>query len=113
MNLDRFEGILDAQITRIRDVLGAKRDEYATRDVLSNFKKAAELRHCSVPEAIAGMMAKHTISVYDMVESGKSFPMDLWDEKITDHLNYLILLRAALAEHNGHPELDLELTQGA
>lgn len=100
MNVDRFEDILDTQIKRVRDVLGAKRDEYATAnvDVLANFKKSAHLRGCSVPQAISGMMVKHTVSIYDMVESDKEFPPEVWDEKITDHLNYLILIRAAVAE---------------
>jgi hypothetical protein len=105
MNLDRFNGILDAQLERVRDVLGVKRDEYANQDVLSNFKKAAILRKVDVPQAIAGMMAKHTVSVYDMVENGRSYSMAVWDEKITDHINYLILLRAALVESEGPTEL--------
>ena len=49
------------------------------------------------------MMAKHTTSVYDMVESGKPYSLELWDEKITDHINYLILLRAALID-NTNPD---------
>jgi len=95
---DQFEGILDAQIQRIRDVLVVKAAEYATEDTLANFRKVANLRSCTVPQAISGMMAKHTVSIYDMVESGHSFDIAQWDEKITDHLNYLILLRASLAE---------------
>lgn len=52
-----------------------------------------------MPQAISGMMAKHTVSIYDMVESGKPFELAQWDEKITDHICYLILLRAALVEN--------------
>ena len=57
------------------------------------------------------MMVKHTVSIFDMVESGKPFDLALWDEKITDHINYLILIRAALVENAEHPELDgLDIT---
>jgi len=105
MDSDRFEYILDAQIKRVQDVLVVKAAEYATEDRLANFKKAAGLRNVSPIQAISGMMAKHTVSIYDMAESGKTFPIDLWDEKITDHINYLILLRAALVDHNGTEEL--------
>jgi hypothetical protein len=100
MNLDRFENILAAQIKRVQDVLVVKAAEYATEDKLANFKKVANLRGVTVPQAILGMMAKHTVSIYDMTESGNPFPLDLWDEKITAHINYLILLRAALIEQN-------------
>lgn len=99
MELDRFEGILDAQIMRVRDILGVKRAEYADIDVLANFKKVAHLRGCSVPQAVSGMLAKHTVSIFDMIEGGKEYPVEIWDEKITDHINYLILLRASLAEY--------------
>jgi len=98
VNPERFEGILDAQIKRVRDVLVVKAAEYATQDKLANFKKVAHLRGVTQAQAISGMMAKHTVSIYDMIESGKSFPLGQWDEKITDHINYLILLRAALVE---------------
>lgn len=99
MELDRFEGILDAQITRIRDVLGIKRAEYANVDVLANFKKAAHLRGCGMPQAVGGMLVKHIVSIFDMVESGQPYPTEVWDEKITDAINYLILLRAALVDN--------------
>jgi hypothetical protein len=105
MDSDQFENILDAQIKRVRDVLVVKAAEYATEDHLANFKKAAQLRGVGLPQAITGMMVKHTVSVYDMVESSKAFPLDVWDEKITDHINYLILLRASLID-NVQPQQD-------
>lgn len=103
MNVEQFEGILDAQIKRVRDILVAKRAEYANQDVLANFKKSAHMRNCGIPQAVGGMMVKHTTSVYDMIESGKPYPIEVWDEKITDHINYLILLKACLIE-NANPD---------
>ena len=59
------------------------------------------LQHCSPERALAGMLAKHIISLYDMCfADGVSFGMDTWDEKITDSLNYLFLLKAIVKE--GH-----------
>lgn len=103
MKSEQFEGILDSQIKRVRDVLVAKRAEYANQDVLANFKKSAHMRNCGLPQAVSGMMVKHTTSIYDMIESGKPYPIEVWDEKITDHINYLILLQAALIE-NANPD---------
>lgn len=94
-----FTRVLDQQIDMCRSVLTKKSEGYSTAaDKLHNFKVAADIRGCSVPQAVAGMMVKHTVSIYDMCESDKSFDMDLWDEKITDHLNYLFLLKAAVLE---------------
>lgn len=93
-----FQFVLDAEIQRIRDVLEKKGVEYADEDQLFNFRRAAALKGCSLSQALAGMMVKHTVSIYDMVERGEQFPLEIWGEKITDHLNYLILLKAVLIE---------------
>jgi hypothetical protein len=52
----------------------------------------------SLAEAVAGMMVKHTVSIFTMVKDGKPHPEAKWDEKITDHIVWLILLKAALIE---------------
>lgn len=103
MNQDQFEGILDAQIKRVRDTLVVKTDEYATDDQLHNIRQVAELLGVAMPEAIAGMMAKHTVSIYTMIQDGKPHLVEKWDEKITDHIVWLILLKAALID-NANPE---------
>jgi hypothetical protein len=106
MTHDEFENVVDAQIKRVHDVLVVKAIEYGPVDRLGNFKKAAHLRGVGLPQAIGGMMIKHTVSIYDMIESGKPYSIDMWDEKITDHINYLILLRAALVENVDNPLLE-------
>lgn len=93
-----FDRLFEEQIERSRKVLCAKAKEYATADRLHNFKVAAALQGTTNAQALAGMMAKHTVSVYDMAESGKLYPIELWEEKITDHINYLLLLNALVRE---------------
>lgn len=101
MNTKRFDEIIERRIQRCRDVLYVKANEYATEDRLHNFKVAAELQHCTPITALAGMMAKHTVSVYDLIqrqEQGLAVPIEMWDEKIGDHINYLLLLSALVQE---------------
>lgn len=99
MQRAEFEIVLDAQITTVKDMLIGKRDEYADdEDVLHNFRNAANLTGETLEQALAGMMVKHTVSIYDMIATGEMFPLAKWDEKITDHINYLILLRAIVNE---------------
>lgn len=93
-----FNEMFLQQIKRCEGTLIAKAKEYATSDRLHNFKVAAALEACTPIQALAGMMAKHTVSVYDMALSGQEHPVALWDEKITDSINYLILLRALVEE---------------
>ncbi len=103
MNTNDFNAIIREQIDRCENTLCKKAEEYATEDRLHNFKVAAGLQDCLPTTALAGMMCKHTVSVYDMindVESGKDFPLELWDEKIGDSINYLLLLSALVRERN-------------
>lgn len=104
MTHQEFKKVLDDQVKRVYSVLDSKSTEYASRvNKLANFHRAAPLLGISVPQVVASFMAKHTVSIYDMVNSGKSYPMSTWDEKITDHINYLILLRAAISENTEPP----------
>lgn len=101
MNNKDFDRLMEAQLKRCIDVLLDKAGQYAEDgDRLHNFRVAAALENRSVPDALGGMMAKHTTSIYDMVRDPNwdEFPLDLWEEKITDHLNYLFLLNAAVRE---------------
>lgn len=99
MNAERFDNLLNDQIARTIEVLGSKAGEYASdKDRLHNFKASASLQGITPMEALRGKMAKHTISIYDMIGSGRVYPIEMWDEKIGDHINYLILLRALATE---------------
>ena len=99
MNSKTFDRIFKEQNERSEKILCGKAKEYAQDDErLHNFKVAAALQGLTPIQALAGMMAKHTISVYDMCWSGKEYPIELWAEKITDHINYLHLLNALVRE---------------
>ena len=101
MTSEKFNQLLEETLDKCKNTLGVKAEEYATSDRLHNFKIAATLQGCSPMTALAGMMAKHTVSVYDLigrVEYGVDVPLELWDEKIGDHINYLILLSALVRE---------------
>ena len=101
MNTETFNKVIREQIERCEAALCKKADEYATDDMLHNFKVAAGIQNCLPTTALGGMMAKHTVSVYDMIrglEEGTAYPIELWNEKITDSINYLLLLAAAVRE---------------
>lgn len=98
MDVNTFDSITTKQLKRCTDILLNKAKEYATEDRLHNFKVAASLQNCLPKQALAGMMAKHSVSVYDMCMSNKNYSIESWDEKITDHINYLLLLRAIVTD---------------
>ena len=96
MNIETFENIVKEQIDKCKYTLITKNKEYATEDVFHAFKKAAALEGITKEQALAGMMAKHTVSIYDMI--GQEYSLDRWDEKIGDNINYLLILAAMLRE---------------
>jgi hypothetical protein len=99
MNHRDFNVVFKTQMQRCEEVLGLKSAEYATTaDKLHNFKVAAYLQGLTIDQALGGMMAKHSVSIYDLIGKNEPSSMELWDEKITDHINYLILLKAILVE---------------
>lgn len=102
MTQSQFADVFKSLVGKCESILLSKSQEYsAGGDKLHNFKIAASLAQCSNEKALAGMMIKHTVSVYDMIndlENGKRFSLEKWDEKIVDSINYLILLKALLVE---------------
>lgn len=98
MNIKEFEDVITNQIGRSSSMLNIKGKEYATEDRLHQFRKASHLRNTSMKDVLAGMMIKHTTSIYDMCNSQNIYSEEVWNEKITDHINYLLLLRAVVEE---------------
>lgn len=99
MTNKRFEDVISEQIAHSVAVLDAKNNEYNGQTVnrFHSFEIAANLENKTMKQALAGMMAKHTVSIYDMCDKGE-FSLEKWTEKITDHINYLLLLKAMIVE---------------
>ena len=107
MIASKFNEVTERRIKMCLDMLGVKSAEYATEDRLHNFKVAAEIQNCTPVKALGGMMCKHTVSVYDLIndfEAGKEIPIELWNEKIGDSINYLLLLTALVEESRNREE---------
>ena len=102
MTNKEFNQAVDDQLDLCKSLLCKKGQEYDSDsgDRFHAFKVAAALQNETSLQALAGMMAKHTVSVYDLIRSGCS-DLTIWDEKITDHINYLLLLKGLLMDEYG------------
>lgn len=101
MTTKELEALFEEQVQRCREVLLIKGKEYTPdeADRFSSFKTAAGLQHTTQIQALLGMLAKHIVSLYDMSYVGtEKYDMAVWDEKITDAMNYLFILTAILKE---------------
>ena len=97
--------VFDGQVRLCADTLQKKTKEYTGDDTdrLGAFKAAAALQHTTPERALAGMLAKHIVSLYDMCcDNDTDYGISTWEEKITDSLNYLFLLKAIVKE--GHTD---------
>lgn len=104
MTTDDFKKVLQARMNKTWGVLALKAKEYASDgDRLHNFKRAAAMQNITPEKALIGMFAKHMVSVMDMVDDltlDQHSCMALWEEKLGDAINYLILLEGLIAERN-------------
>lgn len=72
MDSQHFKKIVKDCVESINTVLISKSKEYSTdSDKLHNFNEAAKLLGCTNVFALAGMMNKHIVSVYDMIKNMK------------------------------------------
>ena len=105
MTQQRFNDVVINQMDLCTSILMTKGNEYAPDaitkmqvDRLAHFKKAASLMNVTTRAALFGMLAKHLVSISDMCIDKKMHPIEKWEEKITDSINYLFILRAIVEE---------------
>ena len=100
MNHETFKEIITQMQEDSLATLLEKNSGYSNADPLHNFRQAAKLKGETTLKAIGGMMAKHTVSIYDLINkaSEEYVPEEVWFEKIQDHMNYLLFLWAAVEE---------------
>ena len=84
MNLEEFESIVELRLADIRERLRVKGKEYApSSDRLAGFKHAGALIRRSTAQAFLWAMAKHLISIVDIVDnqarSAKPASLDVID----------------------------------
>lgn len=105
MTNEEFNKVVIDQLNLCNNLLCKKGEEYDrdTGDRFHSFKVAAELQNETPMQALAGMLAKHTVSVFDLMREG-CHDEKLWEEKITDHINYLILLKGLVIAENKENE---------
>lgn len=102
MNSEDFNRLIEEQLNRCRKLLTTKNDEYAQKtDKLSNFRQPSSLLGMCPAEVAFCYDTKHIASIQKIVHEiseGKLPTKELWQEKITDYLNYGLLMNACVLE---------------
>lgn len=114
MTIKDFDAAVHTQIGLCESMLVSKGQEYAADvyttenslvkdqsepDRLLHFKKVAAIMNTTPKVALLGMLSKHIVSVSDMCTNKNTrYSLEKWGEKITDSINYLLILRAIVEE---------------
>lgn len=102
MEAEQFNEIAERRITRCRETLLVKGKEYSRDgDRFHNFKTAAAIDGETPEKALWGMLKKHVVSVRDIIKDidrGIVPTERTIDEKITDWINYGLLIEGLLVE---------------
>ena len=97
MSAEEFDLVVNDRVNSAMRTMTSKGLEYAAgHNRLHNFDRASEMLSSTPEAALWGYLAKHLVSLHDMVESVDEIdlPYAVWEEKIGDAINYLILLDA-------------------
>lgn len=99
MNDVRYKELISETMQNSLNTLTAKASEYARKeDMFHNFEVAAVMQDCTKEEALRGMLSKTIVSIWDMIPRADKFPDEVWQEKIGDAINYLLILSAMVKE---------------
>jgi len=95
--MEQFDQVCKERLIEIKTVLMEKEKEYAKNDDrYHNFNIAARILGTTPEKALRGIMMKHLVSVFDIIEAPSKTTHDIIDEKVGDLINYLILLEGML-----------------
>ena len=102
MTEKEFQDVLTTRLTKIKETLSSKAEEYATdNDKLHNFNVGARLTGQTREKVLWGFAIKHYISFLDILDNldkGKLPTEAMVDEKIGDLCCYLVLVEASLKD---------------
>lgn len=102
MTEKEFQDVLTTRLTKIKETLSSKAEEYATdNDKLHNFNVGARLTGQTRERVLWGFALKHYISFLDILDNldKRKLPTEaIVDEKIGDLINYLVLVEASLKD---------------
>ena len=99
MNHKEFNDVVTKELDYVRELLCSKSKEYDFgEDRFHSFKVGGQLQGISQEKCLLGYLTKHVISIYDMCDKVGEFSFEKFQEKITDYINYGLLLLGMIQE---------------
>ena len=102
MNRSEFKELYNQVIESARAITETKGKVYTVEstDVLSNFKRVAEVTETTPGQTVLVYLWKHLDAIRNSVLNGGDYDPEDIDERVKDCINYLILLLGLMKEKN-------------
>lgn len=99
MDKETFEKYKNQLLKKAANIRREKEEEYhSTTDIIGSFRRIAAFRNKETAQSIVDLAAKQLVSISDMVDDEEGYPIEVWEEKIANSLNYLMKLYACIRE---------------
>lgn len=98
MKPENFDALSQTVLVKCAEVLSTKEEDYGSEaDRLIQFKQMAVLQENTPRQALWGAATKHLTTIMDAVQ-GRELKIETIQHRVTDFINYLILLLAIVEE---------------
>ena len=109
MNHKEFTDVVTKELDYVRELLCSKSKEYDFgEDRFHSFKAGGQLQGISQEKCLLGYLTKHIVSIYDMCGKVEEFSFEKFQEKITDYINYGLLLLGMIQEEKNKEAVKAE-----
>lgn len=99
MEVEKFNNIVNTRLDSCKEILVTKAEQYATsKDRLHNFKDGACVNGCTTKQYALTLVTKHFIALRDKINRDEYVSEEFVSEKITDIINYMLLIEALIEE---------------
>ena len=103
MERENFNQVIESIVDRSLSMLVKKNEEYTagSPNPFEGFDHTSDITQTNRFDVLRHLMVKHTSSIYKLLDEaakGKSLDLDLVQEKVTDHINYLLFFEAMIHE---------------
>jgi hypothetical protein len=95
MEQKKFDAVVNSRFEYCKEILGVKGSVYASKkNRLKNFYDGASLNECTPKQYAFMLMTKHLVALKDYIREDRKMEEDFIDEKVSDIINYAVLIEA-------------------
>lgn len=93
------------QMMTCEEILAKKFEDYGNhKDPYWHFNRAADLLEQTPEQVLMALFSKHLTCIVEMAEEPPYYTRERWQEKLTDAINYLLILSSMVSARYNAPQ---------